>query len=185
MREPDLDPTPKSRLEQVYDTISALPLFVLAGIFYAPLQAALGLWPAWVIVLTSGIGMTAAIQFFLVAPRRRKRKAQDTERGLFECAHREPGSGLRSRWARGYARAEPSRLIFQMGAGENGPLAGPLEIYPAPTLVGDLEKAPWTVFPGGLIATITSENKTLQLAADRASLALLNTRYFTNPIPDP
>lgn len=185
MREPDLDPTPKSRLEQVYDTISSLPLFVLAGIFYVPLQADLGLWPAWVIVLTSGIAMTAAIQFFLVAPMRRKRKAQDTERGLFECAHREPGSGLRSRWARGYARAEPSRLTFQTGAGENGPLTGPLEIYPAPTAVGDLEKAPWTVFPGGLIITITSENKTLQLAAGRASLELLNTRCFTNPIPDP
>ncbi|WP_285240304.1 hypothetical protein [Pseudarthrobacter sp. MEB009] len=185
MREPDLDPTPKSRLEQVYDTISSLPLFVLAGIFYVPLQAALGLWPAWVIVITSGIVMTAAIQFFVVAPMRTKRKAQDTERGLFECAHREPGSGLRGRWARGYARAEPNRLIFQMGAGEDGPLTGPLEIYPEPTPIGDLEKAPWTVFPGGLIVTITSENKTLQLAARRASLELLNTRCFTKPISDP
>lgn len=184
MREPDLAPTPRSRLERAFDAFGSLPLVVFAGILFIPLQAVLGWWPTLVIVITAGIVLITAIQLIVIAPLRKKRAAQDAERGLFECAHREPGSGLRSRWARGYARAEPNRLIFQLGASESGPLAGPMEIYPAPTAIGEPVKAPWTVLPGGLVVTLTSENTTLQLAASRASLALLNRRYLTNPAPD-
>jgi hypothetical protein len=125
-----------------------------------------------------------AIQLIVMAPLRKKRAAQDAERGLFECAHREPGSGLRSRWARGYARAEPNRLIFQLGASESGPLAGPLEVYPAPRAIGEPTKAPWTVFPGGQMMTIRSDNTTLQLATSRASLELLRARCLTGTAPD-
>lgn len=184
MREPDLEPTQRSRLERAYDAVGSLPLVVLAGILVAPLQAVLGWWPTLVIVITAGVVLMTAIQLIVIAPLRKKRAAQDAERGLFECAHREPGSGLRSRWARGYARAEPNRLIFQLGASENGPLAGPMEIYAAPAAIGEPVKAPWTVFPGGLMVTISSGNTTLQLAASRASLALLNERCLTNPTQD-
>jgi hypothetical protein len=157
----------------------------LAGILFAPLQAVLGWWPTLVIVITAGIVLITAIQLTVMAPLRKKRAAQDAERGLFECAHREPGSGLRSRWARGYAKAEPNRLTFQLGVSENGPLPGPMEIYSSPTAVGDPTKAPWTVFPGGLVMTIRSDNTTLQLAASPAGLALLSERCLTNPAPDP
>jgi len=185
MREPDLEPTPRSRLERAYDAFGSLPLVVLAGVLFVPLQSVLGWWPTLVIVITTGVVYITAIQLIVIAPLRKKRAARDAERGLFECAHREPGSGLRSRWARGYARAEPNRLIFQLGANENGSLAGPLEIYSAPTAIGEPVKAPWTVFPGGLVMTIRSDNTTLQLAASRVSLALLNERCLTNPTPDP
>lgn len=184
MREPDLEPTPRSRLERAYDAFGSLPLVVVAGILFVPLQAVLGWLPTLVIVIAAGIVLMTAIQLIVIAPLRKKRAAQDAERGLFECAHREPGSGLRSRWARGYARAEPNRLIFQLGASENGPLAGPLEIYSAPKATGEPTKAPWTVFPGGYVVTLSSDNTTLQLAASRASLALLNRRCLTNPAAD-
>jgi hypothetical protein len=184
MREPDLEPTPRSRLERGYDAFGSLPLVFLPGILFVPLQTVLGWWPTLVIVITVGIVLITAIQLIVIAPLRKKRAAQDAERGLFECAHREPGSGLRSRWARGYARAEPNRLIFQLGATESGPLGGPMEIYSAPTAVREPVKAPWTVFPGGLAMTIRSDNTTLQLAASRASLELLKERCLTNPAPD-
>jgi len=184
MREPDLEPTRRSRLERAYDAFGSLPLVVLASILFVPLQAILGWWPTLIIVITAGLVLITAIQLIVLAPLRKKRTAEDAERGLFECAHREPGSGLRSRWARGYARAEPRRLIFQLGASENGPLAGPMEIYSAPKAIGEPVKAPWTVFPGGLVMTIDSDNTTFQLAASRASLALLNERCLTNPAPD-
>ena len=180
MRGTDLEPTPRSRLERAYDAFGSWPLVVLAGILFVPLQAVLGWWPTLVVVITAGVVLMTAIRLIVIAPLRKKRAAQDAERGLFECAHREPGSGLRSRWARGYARAEPNRLIFQLGAGENGPLAVPLEIYAAPTAIGEPVKAPWTVFPGGLMVTISSGNTKLQLATSRASLALLNERCLTN-----
>ncbi|MET3923198.1 hypothetical protein ABIB26_004159 [Arthrobacter sp. UYEF20] len=185
MREPDLEPTPRSRLERAYDAFGSLPLIVLAGVLFVPLQAVLGWWPTLAIMITAGIVLITAIQLIVIAPLQKKRAAQDAERGLFECAHREPGSGLRSRWARGYARAEPNRLIFQLGASENGPLAGPLEIYSAPTAIGKPVKAPWTVFPGGLVVTLSSDGTTFQLAASRASLVLLNKWNLTNPAPDP
>jgi hypothetical protein len=151
MRERDLEPTRRSRLERAYDAFGSLPLAFLAGILFVHLQAVLGWWPTLVIVITAVCVLITAIQLIVIAPLRKKRATQDAERGLFECAHREPGSGLRSRWARGYARAEPNRLIFQLGASENGPLAGPLEIYSAPTAIGEPVKAPWTVFPGGIV----------------------------------
>lgn len=184
MREPDLEPTPRSRLERANDAFGSLPLVVFAGILFVPLRAVLGWWPSLVIVITAGIALITAIQLFVIAPLRKARTAQDAERGLFECAHREPGSRLRSRWARGYARAEPNRLVFQLGAAESGPLGGPMEIYSAPTAIGEPVKAPWTVYPGGLVVTLTSDNTTLQLAASRESLAVLNRRCLTDPAAD-
>lgn len=184
MREPDLEPTPRSRLERAYDAFGSVPLFVIAGVLFLPLRSFLGWQPAFVVVLTAGIVVITVIQLVAIAPLRKKRAVLDAERGLFECAHREPGSGLRSRWARGYARAEPNRLIFQLGASESGPLAGPLEIYPTPAAVGEPVKAPWTVFPGGLVMTIRSGGTTLQLAASRASLTLLEERCLAHSTPD-
>ncbi len=185
MREPDLEPTPRSRLERAYDAFGSWPLVVLAGVLFVPLQSVLGWWPTLVVVVATGIVLITVIELIVIAPLRKKRAVRDTERGLFECAHREPGSGLRGRWARGYAKAEPNRLIFQLGASENGPLAGPLEIYSFPTVIGEPAKAPWTVFPGGRVMTIRSDNTTLQLAASQASLKLLNERCLSNPTPDP
>lgn len=184
MREPDLEPTSRSRLERAYDAFGSLPLFVLAAVLLVPLQSHLGWWPAFTIVTTTGIVVITVIQLVVIAPLRKKRAVRDAERGLFECAHREPGSGLRSRWARGYARAEPNRLIFQLGASENGPLAGPMEIYLSPTAVGEPVKAPWTVFPGGVVITMRSNSTTLQLAASRTSVAFLNERCLTRSTPD-
>ena len=184
MREPDLEPSPRSRLERAYYAFGALPLYLLAGILFVPLQAVLGWWPTLVIVITAGIVLITAIQLTVIAPLRKKRAAQDAERGLFECSHREPGSGLRSRWARGYAKAEPNRLVFQLGASESGPLAGPMEVYSAPRAIGEPTKAPWTVFPGGQMMTIKSDNTTLQLAASRAGLELLKARCLTSTAPD-
>lgn len=185
MREPDLEPTPRSRFERAYDVFGFVPLYLVAGLLFLPLQSALGWWTAFVIVIVAGIVVMTVVQIVVFAPLRKKRAVLDAERGLFACAHREPGSALRSRWARGYARAEPNRLIFQMGASESGPLTGPIEIYQSPTAVGELTKSPWAVFPGGSVITVRSNNTTLQLAASRESLELLNERCLTYPTPDP
>jgi hypothetical protein len=59
-----------------------------------------------------------------------------------------------------------------------------MEIYSAPTAIGEPVKAPWTVYPGGLVVTLTSDKTTLQLAASRESLAVLNRRCLTDPAVD-
>ena len=182
MREPDLEPTSRGRLEKAYDVFGILPLIVLASVLSIPLRAAMGFWPAAIIIVVTGLAWMTAAQVLLIAPLRKKRAALDAERGLFECAHREPESGLRSRWARGYAKAEPGRLIFQMGASEKGPLAGPLEIYSSPRPLGEPVKAPWSVFPGGLLITLHTDKATVQLAASPASLALLTERCLAGDL---
>ena len=63
---------------------------------------------------------------------KKRRAALDAKRGLFECAHREIGSALKQRWAIGYAKAEPGRLLFQAKTGVTGRLVGSIEVYSQP-----------------------------------------------------
>ena len=78
MREPDLEPTPRSRLERAYDAFGSLPLVVLAGVLFVPLQAVLGWWPTLAIMITAGIVLITAIQFIVIAPCKRSGQASTT-----------------------------------------------------------------------------------------------------------
>jgi UPF0716 family protein affecting phage T7 exclusion len=73
MRERDLEPTRRSRLERAYDAFGSLPLAFLAGILFVHLQAVLGWWPTLVIVITAGFVLITAIQLIVIAPLRKKR----------------------------------------------------------------------------------------------------------------
>ncbi|MCX6500261.1 MAG: hypothetical protein NTU93_15920 [Arthrobacter sp.] len=68
MREPDLEPTPRSRLERAYDAFGSLPLVVLAGVLFVPVQSVLGWWPTLVIVITTGVVFITAVQLTVIAP---------------------------------------------------------------------------------------------------------------------
>jgi hypothetical protein len=177
MNEPTLEPTPRSRIEKLYDSsiLTFLPSTLVVATLLNPLTDKLGFW--------LGLGTTMAIIVALtialavpVIPYIKRRKAMDAEQGVFECSHREPGSALKGRWAPGYAKAEPGRLLFQSKTGITGPPAGRVEVYSAPTPLGEPTKASWAVFPRGKILALNTDQGVVELAAAPTSLVLLKER---------
>ena len=61
-----------------------------------------------------------------------------------------------AKWALGYAKAEPGKLLFQAKTGVTGSVAGPVEVYSELRLVSQAEKAPWTVFPKGSVIVLST-----------------------------
>jgi hypothetical protein len=179
MNELTLKPTPRSLVEKVYD--ANVPLFLavvlLMPLVLGPLTDALGYWPA-VGIGAILIAVVSVILSLPVIPLRRRRVGRDAEQGIFECVHREQGTALKGRWARGYAKAEPGRLLFQAKTGLAGSLTGSIEIYAAPALVGVPVKAPWSALPRGRIATLKTDRGTVDLAATPASIDLLVNRFL-------
>jgi hypothetical protein len=177
MNEPTLEPTPRSRIEKLYDSsiLTFLPSTLVVATLLNPLTEKLGF----------SLGMGAAIAIIVVLtmivtvpiiPYIKRRRAMDAEQGIFECSHREPGSALKGRWAPGYAKAEPGKLLFQAKTGMTGPPAGRVEVYSAPTPLSELTKAPWAVFPKGKILVLNTDKGVIELAATPTSLVLLKER---------
>lgn len=132
--------------------------------------------PALAILIPVIIALTALISLPVISVRR-QRVARDAEQGLFQCALRESGSTLKRQWARGYAKAEPGRLLFQAMTGPSGP--GTIESYAELRLMGQPTKTEWSVFPRGQVLTITTDRGTIELAASSASLRLLTDRCLS------
>jgi hypothetical protein len=120
MQQQDLNPAPRGWLEKASDFSVGMVLFipVFLGVFF-PLKDAIGDWPAAAIAVLAGLALQTVLAL-LIAPATRKRVALDAEQGIFECAHRERGSSLKRRWAMGYAKAEPGRLLFRARTGMTG-----------------------------------------------------------------
>jgi hypothetical protein len=180
MRQQDLAPAPRGWLEKADDSnVAAFLLTAGFAAVFRPLQETIGFWPALALIVLSGLALLVLLQV-LLRPLKRKRDALDAEQGLFECAQREPGSALRGRWALGYAKAEPGRLLFQARTGMTGPLFGPIEVYSEPKVVRPPVKAPWAVFPRGRIIELSTDKGTLELAATPSCLNLFRERSQRN-----
>jgi hypothetical protein len=176
MQQQDLSPAPRGRLEKLQDAnvYSTLLTVILLSAFL-PLQESIGFWPA-LAALVPAVLAAGLLVNLLLRPLKRKRIALDAEQGLFECAHREQGSALRRKWALGYAKAEPGKVLFQAKTGVTGSVAGPVEIYSEPRLVSEAVKAPWTVFPKGSVVVLSTNKGSIELAASPSSLNLLTER---------
>ena len=176
MRQQDLSPAPRGRLEKLQDAnvFSSLLTAIILSVLL-PLQESIGFWSALVVLVPAGLAAGLVINL-LLRPLKRRRIALDAEQGLFECAHREEGSALRRKWALGYAKAEPGKLLFQAKTGVTGLVAGPVEIYSEPRLISEAVKAPWTVFPKGIVVVLSTNKGSIELAASPSSLNLLTER---------
>jgi hypothetical protein len=177
MNKPTLEPTPRSRLEKVLDSniLTFLPSMLVIATAANPLVRELGFWLGLAVAVVISVTLTIILTMPLI-PAKKRRVAMDAEQGIFECAHREKGSALKGRWAQGYAKAEPHRLLFQAKTGITGPATGPVEVYSAPTPLAEPTKAPWAVFPKGRIVALDTDKGVVELAATPASLALLEER---------
>ena len=173
MQQQDLNPAPRGWLEKANDSGAGMIFFMPAflGVFL-PLKDAIGDWPAAAVAILAGLALQTVLAL-LIAPTTRKRVALDAEQGIFECAHRERGSALKGRWATGYAKAEPGRLLFQARTGTTGPLYGPVEIYSDLRVVNGPVKAPWKIFPRGRIIELSTDQGSAEVAASPSSLKLL------------
>jgi hypothetical protein len=180
MREPNLEPTPRGWLDKVYDSgaLSIMSAMVILWFALDPLSDVVGYWPALAIAIPAGIALAMLISLPFIR-RQKKRAALDAEHGLFECADSESGSPLKRRWAVGYAKAEPGRLLFQAKTGVTGPLAGPIEIYSELRPIGQPVKAPWSAFPRGKVITLSTDKGAVELAVSPASLSLLAERCLS------
>ncbi len=168
-----MEPTPQSWLERAYDwNLAMLPglFFFLAA--FEPLREELGYWLALVITLAAALALTLIVSLPSI-PLKKRRVARDAEQGIFECAHREPGSSLKDKWALGYAKAEPGRLLFQAKTGTIGPLVGRVETYSGLRVLSPPAKSPWSVFPRGRVITLSTDKGTVELAATPSGLSLL------------
>ncbi|MFC9352038.1 hypothetical protein [Arthrobacter sp. NPDC057013] len=177
MNEPELEPTPRGRIEKILDPnfLAILPPVVVVAAGMNSWMKDFGFWLGLTVTIAASLALTIILTMPLLAAKKR-RIALDAERGIFECAHREKGSVLKGRGAQGYAKAEPGRLLFQAKTGVTGPLAGSVEVYSAPTPFGEPIKAPWAVLPKGRIVALNTDKGVVELAASPASLALLRER---------
>ncbi|UKA77322.1 hypothetical protein [Arthrobacter sp. FW306-07-I] len=173
MQQQDLNPAPRGWLEKANDSSIGMFLFIplFLGVFFS-LKDAIGDWAAAAIAVLASLALQTVLAL-LIAPATRKRVALDAEQGIFECAHRERASSLKRRWAMGYAKAEPGRILFQARTGMTGPVFGPVEIYSEPRAVSEPLKAPWTVFPRGRLIELSTDKGNIELAASPSSLNLL------------
>jgi hypothetical protein len=177
MNEPALEPTPRGRIEKILDTniLAILPaVVVVAGGMNSWMKDS-GFWLGLTVTIAASLALTAILTMPLMAAKKR-RITMDGQRGIFECAHREKGSALKGRWAQGYAKAEPGKLLFQAKTGLTGPLIGTIEVYSAPTPLGEPRKAPWAVFPKGSIVALNTDKGVVELAASPTGLVLLRER---------
>jgi hypothetical protein len=174
MHEKALEPAPRGWIEKANDYLGlVLPFFVMSTALY-PLHAAVGSWwLATIIIIVAGLALMVILDRLVVEPQREKRASLDAAQGIFECAHREKGSALKGRWARGYAKPEPGRLLFQTRTGVTGPLAGPLETYSEVRMISQPAKAPWSVFPRGKIITLSTDKGIVEIAAAPSGHELL------------
>lgn len=180
MKDQGINPVPRTWLEKAQDlNLEVLVLIPVLTAIFQTLQEPMGFWPALAIVALSFVVMVLLLGL-LIAPMRRKRMALDAEQGIFECVHREEGSSLRRRWATGYAKAEPGRLLFQAKTGITGSLAGPLDIYTELKAVSQPMKAPRGVFPRGRVMELSTDKGSVELAASASSLDLLIKRSLTD-----
>ena len=176
MIEPSLESTPRGWIEKAYDAnvFTLLTVALLVPVLY-PLNDRVGYWLA-LVIMALAVAAVSVLVALPVIPIKRRRAALDAERGLFECAHREAGSALKQRWALGYAKAEPGRLLFQAKTGVTGRLVGPIETYSQLQVMGESAKAPFSAFPRGKVMTLSTDKGTVELAASPASLDLLAER---------
>lgn len=179
MREVNLEPAPRSWVEKVYDlgSLHVLPAAIILLFAFHPLSAVVGQGPALAILIPATIALTALISLPVISMQRR-RVARDAEQGLFQCTLRESGSTRKRQWARGYAKAETGRLLFQAMTDPNG--LGPIESYLELQLIGQPAKANWSTFPGRQVITISTDKGTIELAATPASLSLLTEKCLIN-----
>lgn len=127
--------------------------------------------------LAVGLGLLVnALLDLLLRLLKRKRIALDAEQGLFECARREQGSALKRKWALGYVKVEPGKVLFQAKKGVTGSVAGTVEVYSEPRLVSQAVEAPWTVLPKGRVVVLSTNKGNIELAASQSSLNLLTER---------
>ncbi|WP_432395390.1 hypothetical protein ACRQ5B_15480 [Pseudarthrobacter sp. L19] len=177
MTKATLEPTPRSRLEKAYDSniLTFIPSLLVMMTVMNPLIHELSFWLGLAATIAIGATLTIILTLPLI-PVKKRRVTTDADKGIFECAHREKGSALKGRWALGYAKAEPDRLLFQAKTGVIGPAAGPIEVYAGPTPIGEPTKAPWGVFPKGMILELNTDKGVVELAATPASLRLLGER---------
>lgn len=179
MRQEDLSPAPRGRLEKLQDAnvFNSLLTGIMVWVFFS-LQESIGLWSALAVLVpvNLSVGLVIDLLFRLL---KRRRIALDAEQGLFECAHREQASALRRRWQMGYAKAEPGKLIFQAKTGITGPVIGPVEIYSEPRVISEAVKAPWTAFPKGSVVVLSTNRGSIELAAAPSSLNLLAERALS------
>ncbi|MBT2550852.1 hypothetical protein [Arthrobacter sp. ISL-65] len=177
MNQPTIEPTSRSRLEKVFDSnilTFASSLLVISTVMN-PLIQELGFWLGLAVTIAIIATLTIVLSLPLI-PAKKRRVAMDADKGIFECAHREKGSALKGRWAQGYAKAEPGRLLFQAKTGMTGPATGPIEVYSALTSLAEPTKAPWAVFPRGKIITLNTDKGVIELATTPGSLVLLRER---------
>jgi hypothetical protein len=139
----------------------------------------MGFWLSLVIIALAVAAVTVLVALPVI-PIKKRRAALDAQRGLFECAHREVGSALKQRWAIGYAKAEPGRLLFQAKTGVTGRLAGPVEIYSQLRVMAEPAKAPFSAFPRGKVITLSTDKGVVELAAAPSSLELLAERCLSD-----
>jgi hypothetical protein len=174
MSEPNLEPTPRGWIEKACASsfLTILPPALVLAMALNPLSDEVGYWPALAILVPAGIAFSIVISLPLI-PIQRQRAALDAQRGIFECAHRERGSSLKGRWARGYAKAEPGRLLFQAKSDVTGRPSGPIEIYSEPKAIGLPVKAPWSVSRRWRVITLSTDKGIVELAAAPSSLNLL------------
>ncbi|MFJ5696592.1 hypothetical protein [Arthrobacter sp. NPDC093139] len=176
MEDQGINPVPRSWPEKAQDlNLDVLVLIPVLTAVFQTLQDPMGFWPAVAIVALIFVVMVLLLGL-LIAPIRRKRMALDAEHGVFECTHRERGSPLRRKWATGYAKAEPGRLLFQAKTGITGSLAGPLVTYTELDVVSQPTKAPWGIFPRGRVIELSTDKGTVELAASASSMDLLIKR---------
>ncbi|WP_458779782.1 hypothetical protein [Arthrobacter sp. D3-16] len=169
-------------MEKIYELGSLHVLSAALVLLFAfpPLSAIMGQGPALAILIPATIALTALISLPIISVRRR-RVARDADQGLFQCAIRENGTPLKPllqpQWARGYAKAEPYRLLFQAMTGPSG--LGPIESYSELRLITQSTKAKWSVLPRGQVLTISTDKGTIELGASPASLRLLTGRCLS------
>jgi hypothetical protein len=168
MSEPKLEPVPRGWLEKAYDAniLTTLPVVLLILVVLDPLNDQMGYWPTLAIIIVASAALAVLVSL-PVLPIKKRRAALDAELGVFECAHREVGSALKQRWAIGYAKAEPGRLLFQAKTGVTGRLAGPIESYSQLRAMGEPAKAPWSAFPRGHPGRHFREGKSSRSAPTR------------------
>jgi hypothetical protein len=155
--------------------LTFIPALLVIMTVMNPLLQELGFWLGLAVAIAIVATLTVVLSLPLI-PAKKRRIAMDADRGIFECVHREKGLALKGRWAQGYAKAEPGRLLFQAKTGVTGPAAGPVEVYSAPTPLAEPAKAPWGVFPKGRIIALNTDKGVIELAASPASLLLLRER---------
>ncbi|MFC9352856.1 hypothetical protein [Arthrobacter sp. NPDC057013] len=173
-----LRPTPRSRREKACHWLAD-------GVSFLAVLGANLVWPDtgfWSALLVAVVFPLLVLLLFggLATPARKARLALDAERGLIECASRQPKAppgSLQDRWKPGYAEVRHGHIRFQALYGDMEEAAGPINVFQvlsSPQPVPMPQKRPADVKRGWKIVSMDTDQGPLQLAASQASLSLLD-----------